>query len=138
MSTLLKLWNESEAAGEFSPLPGGKYRCRLVAGTLMTSKKGTPYYRLLFEVLDGEYAGQRISLPVWLTAAAIPYAKRDLGKIGITSLKQLEEPLVPNRVCDVNLVLRVDDDGNEVNRVRSFTVIGTEAPDVFAPKEKMA
>jgi len=43
-----------------------------------------------------------VSLPVWLTPAAMPFAKRDLGKIGITNLKQLEQPLVPNRICEVN------------------------------------
>jgi hypothetical protein len=135
MTDLMTLWNETESASEYSLIPAGKYRCRLAGGSLMKSKNGKPYYRLRFEVLDGEYAGQCISLPVWLTAAAIPYAKRDLGKIGITILKQLEQPLVPNRICEVNLASRVDDDGNEFNRVRSFTVIGTEAPDVFSPKE---
>jgi hypothetical protein len=134
MNDLHELWNETEAAAEFAPVPADCYPCRLVAGQLGRSRHGTPVFRLTFEILEGEYDGRRIWHNVWLTEAAMPYAKRDLGKLGITSLKQLESPL-PRLRCEVTVALRRQDDGTEYNRVQTFTVSGTEAPDPFAPSE---
>ena len=64
-------------------------------------------------------------------------AKRDLGKLGVTSLDMLERPLPPGIRCTVKLALRRDDDGNEHNRVRSFEVVGIDEPerDAFAPQD---
>jgi hypothetical protein len=63
-------------------------------------------------------------------------AKRDLGKLGVTSLEQLERPLPPGIRCRVKLALRRDDDGTEFNRVKSFEVVGIDTPaqDAFAPR----
>jgi len=74
---------------------------------------------------------------LWLTPAALPMSKRDLGKLGVTSIEQLEQPLPAGIRCTVKLALRRSDDGGEYNRVRSFDVIGIDAdptadPD-FAP-----
>jgi len=87
-------------------------------------------------VLEGDYAERRFWLDVWLTEAALPMAKRDLGKLGVTSLAQLEQPLPAGIRCRVKLAVRKDDDGNEFNRVRSFEVVGLDEPepDAFAPE----
>lgn len=71
------------------------------------------------------------------TAAALPQTKRDLGKLGVTSLEQLETPLPKGIRCRVKLALRRDDDGNERNRVRTFEVVGIDKPtsDVFSPTD---
>ncbi|NLX12453.1 MAG: hypothetical protein GXY44_02215 [Phycisphaerales bacterium] len=58
--------------------------------------------------------------------------KRDLGKLGIHSLAQLEKPLPQGIRAQANVVLRRDDDGTEYNRVRSFKVIGVDE-DPYAP-----
>ncbi len=64
-------------------------------------------------------------------------AKRDLGKLGVTALEQLERPLPPGIRCQVKLALRRDDDGNEYNRVKTFEVVGIDEPesDAFAPAD---
>jgi hypothetical protein len=72
---------------------------------------------------------------VWLTEAALPFAKRDLAKLGITNLEQLDQPVPQGVLCNVRISLRVDNQNNEFNRVRSFLVIGTEGPDPFRPEE---
>jgi hypothetical protein len=53
----------------------------------------------------------------------MPLAKRDLAKLGIRSLDMLDRPMPPGMVADVKVVLRVDDDGTERNRVASFNVV---------------
>jgi hypothetical protein len=130
-------WANTAAASDFLPLPAGTYIARIVGGELTTAKSGTPGYKLTFKVLEGEHAGRQFWHDVWLTAAALPMAKRDLGKLGITSLEQLEKPLPAGIRCKVKLALRRADDGTEYNRVRAFDVVGIDKPedDDFAPRE---
>jgi hypothetical protein len=120
---LARQFDEAEAAGDMLPLPRGEYRCRLTDGDLIASKGGTPGYQVVFTVDDGEHKGRKLWHTSWLTAAALPMSKRDLAKLGVTSLDMLDRPLPVGIVCDVKVVLRVDDDGVERNRVVSFDVV---------------
>ncbi len=131
-------WSNTEAAEEFAPLPSGEYVARIIAGELEQSRKNaTPGYKLTFRVLEGEHAGRQFWHDIWLTPAAVPMAKRDLGKLGVASLDQLESPLPAGIRCQVKLVLRRDDDGSEYNRVRRFDVLSIDEPeqDAFAPDD---
>lgn len=67
----------------------------------------------------------------------MPMAKRDLNKLGITSLLQLEKPLPIGIRCKVQVALRRDDNGTSFNRVRHFEVVGIDQPeaDPFAPED---
>ncbi len=132
---IARAWAETQAAGEFGVLPAGEYVAVIIGGELFTAGTGTPGYKLTFKVGEGEHAGRHFWHDLWLTPAAVAMAKRDLGKLGVTSLDQLERPLPQGIRCKVKLTLRRDDDGNESNRVRSFEVIGidTPQPDPFAP-----
>ncbi len=128
-------WEHTQAAADFAPLPAGTYTARVVSGELFTAKSGTPGYKLAFRVLEGEHAGRQFWHDLWLTAAALPMTKRDLGKLGVTSVEQLETPLPAGIRCNVKLTLRRDDDGTEYNRVRAFDVTGIDSADDtdFAP-----
>jgi hypothetical protein len=135
---LSQAWGETQAAEDFTPLPPGEYVARIVGGELFTSKtKNTAGYKLAFAVLEGDHQGRKFWHDVWLTPAALPMAKRDLAKLGVMALEQLERPLPPGIRCKVKLALRHDDDGVEHNRVRSFEVVGVDLPeqDTFAPQE---
>ena len=130
-----KAWSDTQAAKETGPLPAGEYVAKIIAGELFESRHGTPGYKLTFRVVEGDYVGRRFWAEVWLTPAALPMAKRDLAKLEINSLDQLEKPLPQGIRCNVKLALRRDDYGNEHNRVQLFTVIGIDPPEVdpFAP-----
>lgn len=133
--SLAKEWDKTEAAEEFAPLPTGEYVARIIAGALFISTKGTPGYKLSFRVLEGDHAGRQFWDDIWLTPAALPMAKRDLLKLGVKALEQLENPLPPGIRCRVKLTKRTEDDGTEFNKVRRFDVLGidTPEPDAFAP-----
>lgn len=133
---LRRVWNHTEAAQDFAPLPNGEYVARIIAGELFTGRtNGTPGYKLAFKVLEGDHAGRQFWHDIWLTPAALPMAKRDLGKLGVKDLEQLERPLPPGIRCKVKLAQRRDDDGSEYNRVRRLDVLGIDEPerDAFAP-----
>lgn len=135
---LSRVWGETEAAEDFAPLPPGEYTARIIAGELFTSKtKGTAGYKLAFRVSGGAHQGRQFWHDVWLTPAALPMAKRDLAKLGVTALEQLERPLPPGIRCKVKLALRRDDDGTETNKVKRFDVLGIDPPeaDAFAPAD---
>jgi hypothetical protein len=124
---LARQFEEAEAAGDMLPLPRGTYRCRITDGELVTSKSGTPGYSLTFTVDDGEHKSRRLWHTLWLTPAALPMTKRDLLKLGCSTLDMLDRPLPPGIVCDVKVALRADDDGVERNRVVSFNVVAVLA-----------
>jgi hypothetical protein len=132
---LSNLWATTAAAAEFAPLPKGEYTFRVLAGELFTSKRDTPGYKLTLEVTEGDFEGRRVWCDLWLTPAALPMTKRDLAKIGVTDLDQLERPLPQGILIRGKLALRADDNGNESNRLVRFECVGTEPGDAFEPKD---
>ena len=141
---LTQAWESTKPAEEFAPLPSGEYVAHVISGELFTARQNhTPGYKLTFKVIEGPLAkdtGRQFWHDLWLTEPALPMAKRDLAKLGITTLQQLDQPLPQGIRCRVKLALRRDDAGAEYNRVRSFQVIGIDKPevDVFAPVDAPA
>jgi hypothetical protein len=134
---LERTWSTTKAADDLKPIPAGEYRCRVVSGELFNARGGTPGYKLTLEVLDGEHAGRRLWHDIWLTDAAMSMAKRDLGKLGVEHLSQLERPLPVGIILAAKVALRRGDDGAEFNRVTRFEVVAVEppAPDPYAPTD---
>ena len=133
---LSSLWKTTTAAAEFALLPTGEYTFRILAGELFTSKRGTPGFKLTLEVTEGDFEGRRAWCDFWLTPAALPMTKRDLAKIGVQNLEQLEQPLPAGILIRGKLALRRDDDGNESNQLRRFECIGIEKGDAFEPTDE--
>jgi hypothetical protein len=131
-----RLWQSTKAADDLKPLPSGEYRCRVAGGELFKSKQDTPGYGVKLVVAEGEHLDRVVWYDIWLSEAALPMAKRDLGKLGITSLEQLERPLPDGIIVIAKVALRKNDDGIEYNRVTRLDVIAIEppAPEPFAPK----
>ena len=135
--TLSQLWNSTKPAEDFTPLPTGTYTCHVVGGEPSNSRTGTPGYKVTFRVLDAEFTGRQVWTDFWLTPAAMPITRRDLGKLGITDPEQLDRPLPRGIRCSVKVVKRTRDDGTEHNEVKGFDVLGIETPerDPFAPDD---
>jgi hypothetical protein len=137
-TALEQRFDSAAAAADAGAIPPGVYRCLVSKGELHTSRSQTPGYRVTFLVEAGEHQGSRVFLDCWLTERALPMAKRDLQKLGVTSVRQMETPLPPGLVADVTVVRYVDDDQIERNRVRSFVIVDkrvdpTADPDFPSP-----
>lgn len=132
------LWDSTAAAGEMGPLPAGNYSADIVKGELTASKtNSTPGYTLEFVVTEGEFLHRRFWHTCYLTPLAVPGTKRDLAKIGVSDLSQLDNPLPAIFHCSVRLVLHKDDQGEERNKIRQFAVTGfADKPrDAYAPTD---
>ncbi len=70
---------------------------------------------------------------IWLSEAALPMAKRDLAKLGVTDHEQLDRPLPSGILIKGKLALRTDDNGNESNQLKRFEFVGVEPGDAFEP-----
>jgi len=124
----------AEAAAERELLRPGRYVCRVARGELGKSRNtGTPRYTLRFEVVDGPHAGLAVYHDVWLTPAALPQAKRDLAKLGVRSLSQLERPLPPGIIVEAHVVIRSSDGGDQRNLVKRFDFVRHDAAAVDDP-----
>lgn len=133
-----KIWNATDAAVEFAPLPRGVYVCHATGGELVTSRTNrTPGFKIEFTVIEGDFKGRKLWSDHWLTPAALPATKRDLAKLGITSPEQMEQQLPRWIRCNVTVVVRKGDDGIEHNEVRLYEVLGIDKPepDAFAPSD---
>jgi hypothetical protein len=132
-----QVWESTKAAEDLKPLPSGEYRCSVASGELFNSKQGTPGYKIKLVVLDGEHANRIVWHDVWLSEAALPMAKRDLGKLGVTSPEQLERPLPEGIIVKAKVALRKNDDGTEYNRVNRLDLVAIEPPEPepFAPSD---
>jgi hypothetical protein len=129
------VWANTKPAADLKPIPADEYRCRVMDGVLFTAQSGTPGYKLTLEVVGGEHAGRRLWHDIWLSEASISIAKRDLAKLGVTDLEQLERPLPEGMILKAKVVIKRGDNGGEFNRVTRFELAGIEPPEPepFAP-----
>jgi len=120
-------WDATAAAGDNAPIPRGEYVCHAISGEpALSAQKQTPGFKITFRIIEGEHEGRLVWHDLWFTAAALPHAKRDLAKLGITTPEQMDQPVPPGIRCRVVVALRKDDDGIERNQVRRFEVIGID------------
>jgi|SRR5271166_1855336 len=136
---LERLWSTTKPADDLKSIPRGIYRCRIIKGEVFRSRSGNLGYKLTLQVLEGEHAGRLLWHDVWLTEDGAKYALRDLGKLGVERLGQLENPLPEGIIVNANVVLRRGDDGterNELKHTNPFDVVGIEppSPEPYAPK----
>jgi hypothetical protein len=131
-------WGDIPPAPDFGPIPPGRYLAYAVDGSPFNAGTGTPGYKVTFEIIEGDCKGRRTWYDIWLTGAAQRVAVRDLGKLGIKSRDQLERSLPRGIRCEIQVVVRKNDKGEEYNAVKWFQVLGIDQPqrDPFAPPDQ--
>jgi hypothetical protein len=113
-------------APEFAPVPPGIYSARIVRGEYTTTRAGADAYRIRFEVTEGPHAGKTVIRTWTFSERALPYTKRDLTALGLTSSAALLSPFPePGREYLVRLVVALQrgDDGIERNDIKKIDII---------------
>jgi len=139
LDAVAKAFENAEAAPDLKPIPGGTYVAEIYSGVPFQAGTGSPGYKITFRILEGDYQNRHVWLDLWFTDKALKLAKRDLRKLGVTNLNQLEErPLPRGIICKARVALKTDGKGNEGNEVRWFEVIRVEQPEIepFAVEEQ--
>ncbi len=122
---LRRAWDQAEEAEDYKPIPTGWYTCSVKDISLFRSRKETPGVKVVFAIAEGEHAGRSVFHDAWLTPAAMPMTKRDLGRLGISNLDQLEngEHASARMRYTVHVTRREDSDGVPYNCIRSFEAL---------------
>jgi hypothetical protein len=115
-------------------VPPGVYDAVVIHGELMRTRSGNDGYRIRFRIVEGPHAGHLVFRTWSFSERALPYARRDLNALGLTSSAQLLAPFPPaGKEFRVKLwvALQRGDDGverNDVKRVQVITTGPTTAP----------
>src|SRR4051812_9295891 len=105
--SIKRTWDETQAAGDMGPLPAGTYVARVESAEFFSARSGPPGIKLTLVVVEpAEFGGRRIWHDAWLTPAAMPSTKRDLLKLGITDLSQLDRPIPGGLIVECRVALR--------------------------------
>lgn len=122
----LAAFDQVQAAEAWTPLPAGKYKARVVSGSVTQTKKGDTAYRVVFEITEGEQRSKRLSRLWTFTEKSLKFVKRDLGKLNLTSMQKLLEPFPPvgkEYIVGLIVALQRMDDGTETNDIKQFVVL---------------
>jgi hypothetical protein len=122
----LGAFDSTPPAPDFAPVPPGIYTARVLRGEYTTTKTGADAYRLRFVIAEGEHAGKTVIRTWTFSERALPYTKRDLTALGLTSSAKLLSPFPePGRDYIVRLVVALQrgDDGVERNDIKRIEII---------------
>lgn len=135
LQNLRSAWANNTPEDDETPLPEGVYTFRIREGKLATSKKGTPSYKVTLEVTEGDHEGHFVWHDFWLTEKAMKRSRRDLAKIGINQVEDLEKPLPMGILIQGKVTTERLDDGTEHNRLGRFKFLEIEKSDAFEAPE---
>jgi hypothetical protein len=120
-------WESTTPAPDSSnPISVGEYICRLTDGQPGEARTGTPFFKVTLKVIEGAFSGRLVWHNFYLTPKALPYIMRELGKIGLTTLGQLDAPFPAGLVVRAKIFIRKRDNGDEFNEVRSWELVRVE------------
>jgi hypothetical protein len=122
----LGAFDSTPPAPDFAPVPAGVYSARVLKGEYTTTRTGADAYRLKFVIAEGEHAGKTVIRTWTFSPKALPYTKRDLAAIGLTSSAALLSPFPPpgrEYIVRLVVVLQRDDTGIERNDVKKIEIV---------------
>lgn len=128
-------FDAADAAPEYAPIPPGIYSARILRGEYCSTRAGADAYRIRFEVTEGPHARKSVIRTWTFGAKAMPYTKRDLAPLGLTTSAKLLSPFPEaGREYLVRLVVALQrgDDGIERNDVKKIDVLRVDESPVAA------
>lgn len=108
---------------DFSPLPPGKYPCRLVEVEEARTQYDDEMWKLRFQVASGPHAGRFIFDNLVFSEAAIKRAKLICSRLGIDVSGELDltTEMIKGRACQVTV--EVEDYEDQEGRTKKRNVV---------------
>ena len=109
-----------EDVQDFSPIPAGKYLCKLVEIEEATTQYGDEMWKMRFQVIQGKHTGRYVFDNLVFSEAALKRVKLICSRLGLNVSGELD--LTPSMLKDRMCFLTVQtesyeyDEGNEKNR----------------------
>lgn len=105
---------------DFTPLPAGKYLCKLVEVEEANTQYGDEMWKLRFQVIEGKHTGRYVFDNMVFSEAAIKRVKLICGRLGLNVSGELDltPDLIKNRSCYLTVQTEEyeDDEGNRKMR----------------------
>jgi len=124
-----------EDAQDFSPLPDGKYLCRLAEVEETGTQYGDEMWKLRFVVADGPFKGRRIFDNLVFSEAALKRVKLVCSRLGldVTGELDLTPELIKDRTCYVTVETdEYEDDEGKTKKKNIVPFAGYERADATA------
>ena len=83
---------------DYTPLPDGQYRCRLVEVEESTTRNGDDMWKLKFRVEDGEFTGRFLFDNLPFSSKALPRVKLICSRLGVDISGEVD--LTPDHIID--------------------------------------
>lgn len=98
-------FNTIEDAEDFSPLPEGKYACRVAEVEEARTKGGDEMWKLRLEVVEGAHAGRIIFDNLVFSAAAMKRVKLICSRLGldVSGEVDLTPDMIKGRPCRITV-----------------------------------
>jgi hypothetical protein len=112
-------FNKIDDVVDFSPLPPGKYMCKLADIEEASTQGGDEMWNLKFQVIDGEHTGRYVFDRLVFSQAALKRVKLVCSRLGINVDGELD--LTPQMLAGRTCLLSIqneeyeDNEGNKKN-----------------------
>ena len=113
-------------------VPPGTYDADVVRSDHTRSRRGTPGYRVVFEITSPGSQGRCVSHTVWLTQKALPFARQWLGAFDVNSPGELKS----NDLVGYQVRIRIDHESDPLLNRRFMRVHLLEARRRPAPNTR--
>ena len=114
-----------DEAGDFSPLPEGKYLCRLESiDDSQQTQNGDDMWRMQFKIIDGEYKKRYIWDNMVFSEKAMPRVKLICSRMGldVSGAINLTPDLLMGRVVIIEVTTEEYTDEQDVTKKRNVVL----------------
>ena len=108
---------------DFTPLPAGKYPCRLAEIEEATTHAGDEMWKLRFEVARGEHAGRLVFDNLVFSQAAMKRVKLICSRLGLDVSKELDLKPEMLKGRTANLTVEIEPYEDSEGRTKQRNVV---------------
>ncbi|MCG3204354.1 MAG: hypothetical protein KCHDKBKB_01069 [Elusimicrobia bacterium] len=129
-------FNKIDDVVDFSPLPPGKYHCKVTEVEEASTQNGDEMWNVRFQVMGGEHMGRYIFDRLVFSSAAIKRVKLVCSRLGLDVSGELDltPQMIIGRSCLLSVLNEEYEDGEGAKKMRNVVPFaGYEKAEKSAP-----